>query len=64
MSTCSTGLQRFDGEDLNNKARSKYQQEQLREWAEKQKLEREQADANQVNCTSIIAWAELKKNYE
>lgn len=41
------GLQKFDGEDLNNKARNKYQQEQLREWAEKQKQEREQALANQ-----------------
>ena len=44
----SKGLQKFDGEDLNNKARTKYQQEQLREWSEKQKQEREQADANQV----------------
>lgn len=43
-----TGLQKFDGEDLNNKARTKYQQEQHREWCEKQKQEREQAEANQV----------------
>ncbi|KAF6019463.1 RIBC2 [Bugula neritina] len=42
-----SGLQKFDGEDLNNKARTKYQHEQLREWSEKQKQEREQADANQ-----------------
>ena len=26
-------LQKFDGEDLNNKARQQYQQEQLREWS-------------------------------
>ena len=45
---CFQGLQKFDGEDLNNKARTKYQQEQLREWSEKQKQERDQADANQV----------------
>lgn len=25
-------LQKFDGEDMNYKARQKYQQEQLREW--------------------------------
>ncbi|XP_013411666.1 RIB43A-like with coiled-coils protein 2 [Lingula anatina] len=42
-----SGLQKFDGEDLNNKARTKYQQEQLREWSERQKKEREQAEENQ-----------------
>ncbi|CAH1783212.1 unnamed protein product [Owenia fusiformis] len=40
-------LQKFDGEDLNNKARTKFQQEQLREWAEQQKHERDQAKKNQ-----------------
>lgn len=29
-------LQKFDGEDLNNNARLKYQQEQLREWSKQQ----------------------------
>lgn len=48
-----TGLQRFDGEDLNNKARSQYQQEQLREWSEKQKQEREQALANQKEADRL-----------
>ena len=42
-----SGLQKFDGEDLNNKARSKFQNEQLREWAEAQMREKEQAKQNQ-----------------
>ena len=29
-------LQKFDGEDLNNQARRKYQQEQIREWTKQQ----------------------------
>ncbi|KAL5014286.1 hypothetical protein ScPMuIL_008556 [Solemya velum] len=40
-------LQKFDGEDLNNKARRNYQQEQLREWAVQQMEERDQAKQNQ-----------------
>lgn len=40
-------LQKFDGEDLNNKARTQFQQEQLREWSEAQKREKQQADMNQ-----------------
>lgn len=42
-----SSLQKFDGEDLNNKARNHYQAEQLREWALEQKREREQAEENQ-----------------
>ena len=40
-------MQKFDGEDLNNKARAKFQKEQLREWSAAQQREKEQADANQ-----------------
>jgi len=40
-------LQKFDGEDLNNKARTKFQHEQLREWSSAQKAEREQSAQNQ-----------------
>ena len=40
-------LQKFDGEDLNNKARTKFQQEQLREWSEAQQREKGQAKINQ-----------------
>ena len=29
-------LQKFDGEDLNSKARKQYQQEQIREWTHQQ----------------------------
>ena len=35
------------GEDLNSKARNKYQAEQLREWALEQQRERDQAQKNQ-----------------
>ena len=48
-----SGLQKFDGEDLNNKARSKYQQEQLREWSAKQKRERDQAEFNQKEADRL-----------
>lgn len=40
-------LQKFDGEDLNNKARNKYQEEQRRAWAEQQAREKRQAEENQ-----------------
>jgi len=42
-----SGLQKFEGEDLNSKARSKYQQEQLREWSLEQQRERDMAKHNQ-----------------
>lgn len=42
-----SSLQKFDGEDLNSKARNKYQAEQLREWALEQQRERDQAQKNQ-----------------
>ena len=57
-----TGLQKFDGEDLNNKARTKYQQEQLREWSEKQKKEREQAEANQVLSPHRVIYRHVKQH--
>lgn len=37
-----SSLQKFDGEDLNNKARSKFMEEQRRLWAEQQLRERRQ----------------------
>ena len=40
-------LQKFDGEDLNNKARTKFQEEQRRAWAEQQMREKRQAEENQ-----------------
>lgn len=42
-----SSLQKFNGEDLNNKARTKLQHEQLREWSEQQERERKQAEENQ-----------------
>ncbi len=42
-----SSIQKFDGEDLNNKARTQFQHEQLREWSEAQKRERDQATQNQ-----------------
>lgn len=42
-----SGLQKFEGEDLNNKARTKFQEEQRRRWAEQQMKERKQAEDNQ-----------------
>ena len=42
-----SGMQQFEGEDLNNKARQKFQNEQLREWSEQQSREKKQAKDNQ-----------------
>ncbi|KAK3608307.1 hypothetical protein CHS0354_030757 [Potamilus streckersoni] len=48
-----SGLQKFEGEDLNSKARRKYQQEQLREWSLEQSKEREQAMNNQYKADRL-----------
>ena len=48
-----SGLQKFDGEDLNNKARTKFQNEQQREWANQQAKERKQADENQKQADRL-----------
>jgi len=39
-----SGLQKFDGEDLNSKARGKFMEEQRRLWAEQQMKERRQVN--------------------
>ena len=39
-----SSLQKFEGEDLNNPARKKLQQEQMREWSKQQADERQKAD--------------------
>lgn len=41
------------GEDLNSKARNKYQQEQLREWSLEQQKEKEQARINQAQADRL-----------
>lgn len=48
-----SSLQKFDGEDLNSKARTQYQKEQLREWAEQQMREKRQADENQKKADRL-----------
>lgn len=45
ISTCLSFS--YAGEDLNNKARTKFQQEQLREWSTQQANEKDQARRNQ-----------------
>merc|ERR1712226_768851 len=39
-----SSMQKFEGEDLNNPARKKLQQEQMREWAKQQAEERQKAE--------------------
>lgn len=39
-----SSLQKFEGEDLNNPARTKLQQEQMREWSKQQAEERRKAE--------------------
>ena len=48
-----SGAQKFEGEDLNNKARTQYQQEQLREWCEQQTRERDQAEKNKAKADHL-----------
>ncbi|KAK3101431.1 hypothetical protein FSP39_003540 [Pinctada imbricata] len=48
-----SSIQKFEGEDLNSKARRKYQQEQLREWSTEQREEREQAERNQKQADRL-----------
>lgn len=40
-------LQKFQGEDLNSRARAKYQQEQLREWSRLQQEDQRRANQQQ-----------------
>lgn len=40
-------LQKFQGEDLNSRARAKYQQEQLREWTRLQQEDQQRAQQHQ-----------------
>lgn len=48
-----SSIQKFEGEDLNSKARSKYQQEQLREWSLEQQREKDQARRNQAQADRL-----------
>ncbi|XP_078001079.1 RIB43A-like with coiled-coils protein 2 isoform X2 [Glandiceps talaboti] len=48
-----SSLQKFDGEDLNNKARQKLMQEQMREWSKKQAKEKAAADARQKEADRL-----------
>ncbi|KAH3820008.1 RIB43A-like with coiled-coils protein 2 [Dreissena polymorpha] len=48
-----SSIQKFEGEDLNSKARNKYQQEQLREWSIEQQRERDQARRNQQQADHL-----------
>jgi len=48
-----SSLQKFDGEDLNNKARTKFQNEQLKNWASQQMKEKRQADDNQKKADRL-----------
>merc|ERR1711893_196133 len=48
-----SGLQKFEGEDLNNKARRKFQNEQTQQWAEAQMKERRQAEENQRKADQL-----------
>ena len=46
-------MQKFDGEDLNNKARTKFQNEQLREWAEQQMKEKKATEGAQKRADRL-----------
>ena len=46
-------LQKFEGEDLNSKARRQFQSEQAREWANQQMREKSQAEQNQKTADHL-----------
>lgn len=46
-------MQKFDGEDLNNKARQKLMQEQMREWSKKQAREKKAAEDRQKEADRL-----------
>ena len=48
-----SSMQKFDGEDLNNKARNQYQSEQKQRWADAQIREKEQALLNQKEADRL-----------
>ena len=48
-----SSIQKFDGEDLNSKARKKFQAEQYREWCAQQKRERELAEKSQKEADRL-----------
>jgi len=48
-----SSIQKFDGEDLNSKARKKFQNEQARHWHEAQMREKAQAKASQNRADQL-----------
>ncbi|KAL8609914.1 hypothetical protein ACOMHN_016389 [Nucella lapillus] len=48
-----SSLQKFDGEDLNGKARAKFQSEQAQNWYTEQKKEKDQAKQNQAMADKL-----------
>jgi hypothetical protein len=47
-------LQKFQGEDLNSRARAKYQQEQLREWSRMQQEDQHRAQQQQQAADQLF----------
>jgi len=47
-------LQKFQGEDLNSRARTKYQQEQLREWSRLQQEDQQYARQHQQAADQLF----------
>lgn len=50
----AASLQKFDGEDLNNKARTNYQHEQMQDWLNRQMEEKRRAEATQKEADRLI----------
>ncbi|CAF1103669.1 unnamed protein product [Rotaria sordida] len=48
------GLQKFQGEDLNSRARNKYQQEQLREWSRMQQENQKRTQQQQQAADQLF----------
>lgn len=51
-----SSMQKFDGEDLNQQARSQYQREQMQGWFERQMEERRRAEEAQKEAERRVHW--------
>jgi hypothetical protein len=53
-------LQKFQGEDLNSRARAKYQQEQLREWSRLQQEDQRRAQQHQQAADQLFNFKQIE----
>ena len=58
-----SSLQKFEGEDLNNPARTKLQQEQMREWAKQQAEERRKSEEKKKYADKLYDMKQIELDH-